>query len=510
MMPHVLPHDHFDTHDHSHDHGHSHEHDQIKSTDAPTPLPPPATGFKRVLYIDTFGGVAGDMLLAALLDAGAPFAQVEAGLKTMRGGVQGEWGLRTERVLRSEGCISALKVHVDSKYGHKAEAPPGALSRAERTVSNSGSTRGAADTHDHDHSHGHGHDHQQGHGHDSGSPHGPSRNLRDIKRIIKSAVGLAGCRKHAIAAFQLLAEAERATHGAQSVDEVHFHEVGAIDSIVDTVGVCLALRLLGIDEVYCSPLPLGSGTVRTAHGLLPVPAPATLRLMLGVPTRPGPPVEGELCTPTGVALLRALVRDDGKHWNARTPNGFVPTAVGLGAGSKDFPGHPNVVRVIVGTAPCPPSSKEDTEAAAAAAFAAAARVGSSFLGGEGGGGGGGGSGGGGGKGAETAAEAVQEHSHEHSHDHSQGHGHDHSVGAAVAQKPSAGQIAAGGHDWLESCGEEFVVVESNLDDITAEQLSFAVEQLLGASGRALDAWTVPITMKKGRGGAAVTLCALAR
>jgi len=150
-------------------------------------------------------------------------------------------------------------------------------------------------------------------------------------------------KEKSIRAFHVLAEAEAKTHGS-TIENVHFHEVGAVDSIVDTVGSVLALHLLGVDTVFASPIPFGAGTVWTSHGKLPVPAPATLRLLQNVPTCAAPPeAPGELVTPTGAALLRALVSSFGPP-----PPGFVPLAVGCGAGTKEFPKHPNLVRVTVG------------------------------------------------------------------------------------------------------------------------------------------------------------------
>lgn len=174
----------------------------------------------------------------------------------------------------------------------------------------------------------------------------------------------------AIAAFTELAHAEMHTHGAADLDSVHFHEVGAVDSIVDTVGTVLALYHLGVDlldvddsskrcAVSCSRLPLGEGTVWTDHGLLPVPAPATMRLMVGMPTCPGPKgVTGELVTPTAAALLRVLTgahlgdESQGSYWQpqqlaGRSPN-FTPRAVGIGAGTKDFEKHANILRLVLG------------------------------------------------------------------------------------------------------------------------------------------------------------------
>jgi uncharacterized protein (DUF111 family) len=175
----------------------------------------------------------------------------------------------------------------------------------------------------------------------------------------------------AISAFTELAHAEMHTHGASSIDTVHFHEVGAVDSIVDTVGTLLALHHLGVNlgddtknrsAVSCSRLPLGEGTVWTDHGLLPVPAPATLRLLVGMPTCPGPKgVTGELVTPTAAALLRVLTgshlsNKDERHkscyWKSKEvagrPPHFTPRAVGIGAGTKDFENHANILRLVLG------------------------------------------------------------------------------------------------------------------------------------------------------------------
>lgn len=155
----------------------------------------------------------------------------------------------------------------------------------------------------------------------------------------------------AILAFELLAQAEAHVHGAESADTVHFHEVGAVDSIVDTVGSLLALHALGIQDgsvVSCSALPLGTGTVRAAHGLLPVPAPATLFLLKTLAVTAGPPgVTGELVTPTGAALLRALLQECGSGNHHRAPR-FTLRDVGIGAGTKDFVQHPNILRIFLG------------------------------------------------------------------------------------------------------------------------------------------------------------------
>lgn len=197
-----------------------------------------------MLYVEPFSGVAGDMLLAALLDAGAPLEELRRGLDSIKG-VAGEWGLEVRRVLKSEGLISACKVEVTSKYAHAAEPPPGSSTNT-APAGSGGFPDHSHSAHEHGHSHdhgdaascssptqpptqppppptqqqeghGHSHSHAHGHSHDPSSPSvGPSRNLAAIKKLIKSAVGLSGCRKPAVRAFTLLAEAEAATHGCAS------------------------------------------------------------------------------------------------------------------------------------------------------------------------------------------------------------------------------------------------------------------------------------------------------
>ena len=225
------------------------------------------------------------------------------------------------------------------------------------------------DVGDHDHSHDHAHDHNS-HSHDhssSTSTKGPLRNLREIKKLIEHSSDEfidPWVKTIAILTFTELAHAEATTHGAESIESVHFHEVGAIDSIVDTVGTLIALHYLNVTSFSCSRLPIGEGTVWTDHGILPVPAPATLRLLVGMPTCPGPlgVVTGELVTPTGAALLRALTLKyprgiDAKETSTTTPTknnykgrppNFTIRKIGIGAGTKDFEKHPNILRLLLG------------------------------------------------------------------------------------------------------------------------------------------------------------------
>jgi len=217
--------------------------------------------------------------------------------------------------------------------------------------------------HKHSHSHvsendGHSDDHDanmstnsHGHAHYHTATNGPLRNLSQIQSLLEHApVSYIPdwVKTNAIRAFTALAEAEALTHGAASKEEVHFHEVGAIDSIVDTVGTLMALYCLSVTTVSCGRLPLGEGTVWTAHGLLPVPAPATLRLMVDMPVCPGPPgITGELVTPTAAALLKVLTASYHSKIPGRAPS-FTIRCVGIGAGTKDFSKHPNVLRVVIG------------------------------------------------------------------------------------------------------------------------------------------------------------------
>ena len=186
------------------------------------------------------------------------------------------------------------------------------------------------------------------HSHDNAACNDRLRNLPEIRDMLMKASELyipKWVRDHAIAAFTELAKAEAAVHGATSMDDVHFHEVGAIDSIVDTVGTLLALHHLNVTSLSCSRLPLGEGMVSTAHGILPVPAPATLRLMAGMPITSGPPGRtGELVTPTAASLLRVLVH---RPHDGRSPN-MTLSKVGIGAGTKDFVNHPNIIRLLIG------------------------------------------------------------------------------------------------------------------------------------------------------------------
>ncbi|HTI64064.1 MAG TPA: nickel pincer cofactor biosynthesis protein LarC [Gemmatimonadaceae bacterium] len=171
-------------------------------------------------------------------------------------------------------------------------------------------------------------------------PHG--RHIKEIRDLVARSGAPAGVRERADRAFTAIATAEGEIHGL-SPEEVHLHEVGAVDAILDVVGAIWGLEQLAVDRVFCGPIALGDGTVRAAHGILPVPAPATLKLLEGHAVRPGPDGAGELVTPTGAALVRVLSQ-------GAPPATYVPLRSGFGAGTKDFRGRANALRIVLAEA----------------------------------------------------------------------------------------------------------------------------------------------------------------
>lgn len=325
-----------------------------------------------VAYLDVTAGVAGDMCLGALVDAGLPLGVLEEIVAAL-----GLDGVRVVARRVTKGALAATKVDVVLP-GRPAPAPE-AFPPGERHPH----VHGPVTTGDAAHAH-------------------PHRTLADVLAIVRRAKGLApeGL-ADAVRTFTLLAEAEGKVHGIPA-EAVHFHEVGALDALVDVVGTCVGLRRLGVLEVRTSALPWSTGRVRAAHGELPLPAPAVTHLLLGHPTYPSAEAF-EQVTPTGAALVRALSR------GFEPPTGFVPRAVGVGAG--DHPGGrlPNVVRVVLG---------------------------------------------------ETGGDLTP---------------------------------------------TDAVLLETNLDDATGQQLGHAIERAMAAG--ALDAWAVPATMKKGRPGTVLAVLA---
>ena len=248
----------------------------------------------RIAYFDCFSGAAGDMIGAARIAAGADRSRVAAELQKLN--VPG-WSLRVADV-KKQG-FAAVKVDVDFEE-------------------------------------------QKAH-----------RHLHHIEKIINDSALGDGVKTRAIAIFTRLAAAEAKVHGT-TLEKVHFHEVGAIDAIVDITGACIALELLQVEQVHCSAIPTGSGTVKCDHGIMPVPAPATAELLVGVPLAACDET-GELITPTGAAILTELA-------NGRF--GVLPemqiTAMGYGAGTRDGKTRPNVLRVLLGDAAASAAYETDT------------------------------------------------------------------------------------------------------------------------------------------------------
>jgi pyridinium-3,5-bisthiocarboxylic acid mononucleotide nickel chelatase len=314
---------------HAHGHGHGHEHE-------PTAAVPERVGQGKILFFDAPSGLAGDMVIAALVDLGVPQNVIEAAVNALP--LQGfhlHFGTRE----RSGIVATSFEVHVEKKQ--------------------------------------------------------PERTWGEIRGMLAKAKLAKGVKERAIATFERLAQAEARVHRAP-VEAVHFHEVGAVDAIVDVVGSAAALAYLGADLVV-SPLPMGHGRVKARHGILPLPPPAVVECLRDLPTYDGG-IAFELVTPTGAAIV-------GAHATAATwwPS-MRPSRTGWGAGTADLPDRPNLLRAVLG-------AKEDPRPA-----------------------------------------------------------------------------RTNGH----------VVLEANIDDATGELLATCIDSVLAAG--ALDAWTEPLTMKKGRPG----------
>jgi pyridinium-3,5-bisthiocarboxylic acid mononucleotide nickel chelatase len=261
----------------------------------------------RVLYFDCFSGISGDMALGALLDAGLPFDDLRAALGSL---ALGDAHVHARKVLRAG--VSATKFSVHEHAG--GDAPH------------------AEDAHDQDH---------PVHGSAPHAPH-PHRHLSAINKLIDTSALSATARERAKQMFRRLGEAEAAIH-QMPIEKVHLHEVGALDSIIDIVGIAFAMEWAAADRVVCSPLNVGGGMVDSAHGRFPVPAPATVALLGDAPVYSGT-VQKELVTPTGALIATSYASSFGP----------IPAMsierVGYGAGDRDEPATPNVLRVMIGRA----------------------------------------------------------------------------------------------------------------------------------------------------------------
>jgi hypothetical protein len=287
-----------------------------------------------VLYFDCFSGAAGDMILGALIDAGVPIEELRGALGSLAVERDAIW---TERVIRAG--VTATKFCVRGEDGAPSHVPHRHDHRTPALHSH--------DEHNHDHDHPHHHDGADAHDvHDDPRSHAGHahrhRTLPEIYGLIDGSALSGAGKDRAKGLFARLGEAEAAIHGTP-IDRVHLHEVGALDSIVDIVGSVHALERFGAGRVVASPLNVGHGSIRSAHGLYPVPAPATARLLDGAPIFSGPQ-RAELVTPTGALLITSYADSYGPIPQMRLRK------VGYGAGTKDFPDSPNVLRVLVGEA----------------------------------------------------------------------------------------------------------------------------------------------------------------
>jgi len=286
----------------------------------------------RIAYLECFSGISGDMFLGALVDAGVSPQLLQDTTAALGVGAK----LELSRVVRSGISATKVDVWVDGKKDLPREEY-WAKQQAETTASKAEHKHGHAHEHHHEHSH---HEHSQ-HEHSKHHDH-PHRGLSEIRKIIAAAAISEPAKKTAIAVFEALGAAEARIHNVP-VEHVHFHEVGAVDAMVDIVCAAVGAEALGVDEIVCSPLNVGGGMVKCAHGTFPVPAPATVELLKDVPVYSSG-VQAELVTPTGAAIVKTLARRF-----AEFPEMKIEKS-GYGAGSREFAGHPNVVRLVIGEA----------------------------------------------------------------------------------------------------------------------------------------------------------------
>jgi len=286
----------------------------------------------RIAYLDCFSGMSGDMFLGALIDAGVSSELLESTVAALNL----EARLEISRVNRSG--ITATKV--DVWVNGEKEGPAGSGAQAH-------SHEGHDQDHGHDLVHAHPHDSAPAssrtgvpapHSHDH--PHAHGRSLKEIRGIIGQAAISDAAKKTALKIFDALGTAEATIHNNE-IESVHFHEVGAVDAIVDIVCASVGAAALGVDEFVCSPLNVGGGTVKCAHGVFPVPAPATVEILQGAPVYSSG-MQVELLTPTGAAIAKTLATRFGAFPEMKIEKS------GYGAGTRDFPGSPNVVRLVIG------------------------------------------------------------------------------------------------------------------------------------------------------------------
>ena len=298
----------------------------------------------KTLFIECNMGAAGDMLMAALLellpDKGIFLDKINnLGLNGILVSAKQsvKCGINGTCVSVSVGDMEETSVDIDmTEHNYDYEHDHG--HKHEHTHENEHNYE-HPDEHHHDHDHEHNHEHHHPHEHKHDHEHHQHRGLHDIEAILSGLKFSHNVKKHALAIYRMIAEAESHVHGTQ-IDQIHFHEVGNLDAIADIVGVCLLMEELSPDKVIISPVHVGSGFVRCAHGVLPVPAPATAHILTGVPIYGGK-IKSELCTPTGAAILKYFADEFASMPQMRV------IKTGYGMGKKDFDAA-NCVRVFMG------------------------------------------------------------------------------------------------------------------------------------------------------------------
>jgi pyridinium-3,5-bisthiocarboxylic acid mononucleotide nickel chelatase len=282
----------------------------------------------RIAYLDCFSGISGDMFLGALVDAGVSPEIFVRAVEALDVGAK----LQISRVNRSGITATKVDVIVNGERD---------LPRASRTGVSDAPEHKHEDAHHHEHSHNHAHGHHQDSVHQNSS-HQHGRGLVEIREIIGKAAISESAKKNALDIFEKLGAAEAKIHNVP-IEKIHFHEVGAVDALVDITCAAVGAEALGVDELICSPLNVGGGTVNCAHGTFPVPAPATVELLTGAPVFSSG-LQAELVTPTGAAVVSTLATRFASFPEMKIEK------VGYGAGTRDFPGHANVLRITLGEA----------------------------------------------------------------------------------------------------------------------------------------------------------------
>ncbi len=388
--------------------------------------------FMKLLYLDCGMGAAGDMLGAALAELLPDDARDAFTSELNAAGIPG-----VHVSLDPSVKCGITGTHLTVTVNGTEEKEGGHSHSHEHSHHDHQHDHAHDHSHSHDHHHDHSHDHSHSHDHHHDHSH---RSLHDIHHIIDDLKLPEAVRTDILAVYRLIAEAESKAHD-KPVSEIHFHEVGTMDAIADIASVCLLLHKLAPDQIIASPIHVGSSQVKCAHGILPVPAPATAYILKDIPIYSGS-IQGELCTPTGAALL--------KHFVTRFDQMplMTPASTGYGMGTKDFPAA-NCVRAILGE-----SFAENQDAILSESF------------------------------AENQPEQPT------------------CIPAAPASTATPASATA-------PTSEEAAITETicelscNVDDMTGEDIAFAIETFL--QNGALDAFTVPCTMKKGRPGVLVTI-----